>query len=121
MQSASNYRKDSKLVVETLDGSFASTCGMWYEPVNDLRDVEPVATDPDYRRMGLGRAAVLQGGRRCSALGARVAIVGANMPFYPTLGFREAHDCPAWERTWRARPPREGLSEQRLTLAQWLD
>jgi predicted N-acetyltransferase YhbS len=99
MQSAPNYRKDLNIVVEAPDGPFASYCGMWYEPVNDLAYVEPVATDPDYRRMGLGRAVVLEGVRRCGALGARVACVGANMPFYLALGFRQVYDRPAWERT----------------------
>jgi len=105
MQSAPNYRRDLNVVVEAPDGPFASYCGMWYEPVNDLAYVEPVATDPDYRRMGLGRAVVLEGVRRCGALGARVACVGAAMPFYLAIGFRPVYNRSAYERTWRARPP----------------
>jgi hypothetical protein len=53
MQSAPNYRMDLNIVVEAPDGNFASYCGMWYEPVNRVAYVEPVCTDPDYRRMGL--------------------------------------------------------------------
>jgi len=102
MQSAPNYRKDLNVVVEAPDGNFASYCGMWYEPVNELAYVEPVATDPAYRRLGLGRAAVMEGVRRCGALGAQVACVGTAMPFYLALGFRQVYDRSAWERSWEA-------------------
>jgi len=102
MQSAPNYRKDLQVVVEAPDGHFVSYCGMWYEPVHALAYVEPVATDPDYRRMGLGRTAVLEGIRRCGALGATVACVGTDMPFYLSLGFRVVYNRSAWERSWPA-------------------
>lgn len=55
MQSAPSFRKDLNVVVEAPDGSFVAYCGMWLEPVHAIAYVEPVATDPDYRRMGLGR------------------------------------------------------------------
>ncbi len=99
MQSAPNFRKDLNIVVEAPDGTFVSYCGMWLEPVHAIAYVEPVATDPDYRRMGLGRAAVLEGVRRAGALGARVACVGSGMPFYRSLGFREVYNRSAWEWT----------------------
>ena len=67
------------IVVEAPDGRFVSYCGMWYEPVHSIAYVEPVATDPDYRRMGLGRAAVMEGIRRCGALGATEAWVGSDL------------------------------------------
>ena len=106
MQSAPNYRKDLNIVVEVPGGDFASYCGMWYEPVHSIAYVEPVATDPDYRRMGLGRAAVLEGIRRCGELGATVACVGSVMPFYLSMGFRQAYNCSVWQREWagEARP-----------------
>ncbi len=100
MQSAPNYRKDLNLVVEAPSGHFVAYCGMWYEPVHAIAYVEPVATDPDYRRMGLGRAAVLEGIRRCGALGASVAYVGSAMPFYLSLGFRQIYNRSAWQRAW---------------------
>ena len=101
MQSAPNFRKDLNVVVEAPDGQFVSYCGMWLEGVHQLAYVEPVATDPDYRRRGLGRAAVLEGVRRCGALGARVAWVGSAQPFYESLGFRQVYDCSAWQRAWK--------------------
>ena len=100
MQSAPNYRKDLNIVVEAPDGNFVSYCGMWYEPVHAIAYVEPVATDPDYRRMGLGRAAVLEGIRRCGELGATAAWVRTTKPFYLSLGFRPVYSSSTWEREW---------------------
>lgn len=95
-QSAPNYKKDLKIVVEAPDGSFVSFCGMWYEPVNRIAYVEPVATDPDYRRMGLGKAAVLEGIRRCGELGADVAYVGSDQEFYIAIGFVVLYQSNCW-------------------------
>ncbi len=100
MQSAPNFRKDLTVVVEAPDGAFVSFCGMWYEPIHAIAYVEPVATDPDYRAMGLGRAAVLEGIRRCGALGASEAWVGSTMPFYLSFGFRPAYQSRVWRRAW---------------------
>ena len=100
MQSAPNFRKDLNIVVEAPDGSFVSYCGIWYEPVHACAYVEPVATDPDYRRMGLGRAAVLEGVRRRSATGAGVACVGSAEPLYLSLGLRQVYNRSVWQRQW---------------------
>lgn len=98
MQSSPNFRKDLTIVVESPDGSFVSYCGMWYEPKNRVAYVEPVVTDPDYRRKGLGTAAVLEGVRRCGALGATVAFVGTGKPFYKSMGFREIYNQYLWKK-----------------------
>jgi len=100
MQSAPNYRKDLNIVTEAPDGTFVSYCGMWYEPVNRIAYVEPVCTDPDHRRMGLASAAVLEGIRRCGKLGATVAYVGATLPVYLSIGFRQIYNRAAWRREW---------------------
>jgi GNAT superfamily N-acetyltransferase len=100
MQSAPNWEMDLNIVVEAPDRGFAAYCGIWYEPVNRIAYVEPVATDPDYRRMGLASAAVLEGIRRCAARGATMAYVGATLPVYRSLGFRRVFGCSAWQREW---------------------
>lgn len=96
MQSGPNYRKDLTIVAEARSGDFVSYCGMWFDPVNRFAYVEPVATDPDYRRRGLGRACVLEGIRRCGALGATVAYVGTDKPFYLSFGFRKLFTLNCW-------------------------
>lgn len=96
MQSAPNFRKDLTIVLEAPDGNFVSFCGMWYEAVNRFAYVEPVATDPDYRRMGLSTVTVLEGIRRCKELGATCAYVATVTPFYKSMGFRVIYSKCLW-------------------------
>jgi GNAT superfamily N-acetyltransferase len=98
MQSAPNFRKDLNIVVEAPDGRFVSYCGMWYEPTHRIAYVEPVATDPDFRRMGLGKAAVMEGIRRCGEEGATVAYVGMALPIYLSIGFKLMYTQSIWHR-----------------------
>ena len=86
-----------KIAVEAPDGQFVSFCGMWYEPGTENALVEPVATDPRYRRMGMGRAAVLEGVKRCGELGARRAFVGSSQQFYYGIGFAPYSTETFWE------------------------
>ena len=81
MQSGPNFRADLTIVIGAPTGDFVSFCGMWYEPVNKIAYVEPVATDPDFRRMGLAKAAIWEGIRRCAVLGATVVYVGSDQGF----------------------------------------
>ena len=98
MQSVPHFRHDLKIVVQAPNGNFGSFCGMWYESTNKIAYVEPVATDPDFRRMGLGKAAVLEGIRRCSDLGATVAYVGSDQLFYQALGFQVVYTSNCWRK-----------------------
>lgn len=79
------------------NGEFVSYCGMWYQPGTENALVEPVATDPKYRRMGLGRAAVLEAVKRCGKLGAKKAIVGSSQQFYYSIGFMPYSTETFWE------------------------
>jgi predicted N-acetyltransferase YhbS len=99
MQSGPNFRKDINMVVEAPQGSFVAYCGMWYDPINQIAYVEPVATDPDFRRMGLGKAAVLEGIRRCGVLGATVAYVGSDLEFYRAIGFKKIFTSNCWVKS----------------------
>jgi len=60
---------------------------MWYDSDTNYALVEPVATDPQYRMMGLGKAAVLEAVLRCGKLGAKKAYVGSLQQFYYNIGF----------------------------------
>lgn len=98
MQSGPNFRKDLTLVVEGPSGDFVSFCGMWFEPVNRYAYLEPMATDPDFRRMGLGKAVAYEGIRRCLALGAKEVFVGSDLEFYKAIGFRKVREIICWKR-----------------------
>lgn len=99
MQSGPHFRHDLTIVVRAPNGDYASFSGLWYDEANRFGYVEPVATDPDYRRRGLGRAAVLEGIRRCGELGATVAYVGSDQPFYLSFGFRKLFTQNCWVKT----------------------
>lgn len=101
MQSSPNFRKDLTIVVEAPNGDFAAICGMWYEPKNKIAYVEPVATDPAYRRMGLGKAAVLEGIRRCGECGATVAFVESDQQFYLDIGFERRFIRHPWVKEFK--------------------
>jgi predicted N-acetyltransferase YhbS len=96
MQSGPNFRKDLTIVVESPSQDFVAFSGTWFEPTNRTAFVEPVATDPDHRRKGLGQAAVLEGLRRCAQLGATVAYVGSDLDFYRAIGFERRYVCNCW-------------------------
>jgi len=96
MQSAPNYKRNLNIVVVAPDGNYVSYCGMWYDEINKIGYVEPVATDPDYRKMGLGKAAVLEGVRRCKELGANKVYVVSNQQFYLNIGFEIIYKIEAW-------------------------
>ena len=102
MQSAPNFRKDLNIVVVAKDGNYVSYGGIWYEPLNKVAYVEPVATDPEYRMMGLGKAVVMEGVRRCGELGATLAYVGSGQTFYKTLGFEARFQRVPW--IWMSKP-----------------
>lgn len=78
---------EHKMAVVAPNGEFVSFCGMWYDSDTDYALVEPVATDPKYRMMGLGKAAVLEAVIRCGKLGAKRAYVGSSQQFYYNIGF----------------------------------
>jgi len=95
-QSMPGYRKDLNIVVVAPDGNFVAYAGTWFVAENEYAYVEPVCTDPLYRRRGFGSTAVLEGVRRCGELGATVAYVGSNRPFYQSMGFKKLFACNCW-------------------------
>ncbi|MCD8502017.1 MAG: GNAT family N-acetyltransferase [Bacillaceae bacterium] len=88
MQSAPNFRKDLNIVVVAPNGDYFSYAGFFLQEDIKVAYVEPVATDPDYRRLGIGSAAMLEGIRRCIDRGAKTVIVESAIPFYLSLGFQ---------------------------------
>jgi GNAT superfamily N-acetyltransferase len=93
-----NVNLDLKIAVVAPNGDFVSYCGMWQDQRSLSVLVEPVATDPAFRKMGLGKAAVLEAVSRCRDLGAQRAFVGSSQQFYYSIGFR-----PFATSTWWAK------------------
>lgn len=104
--SGPHLNRDLNIAVVAPDGSYAAYCGIWYDPATAYALVEPVCIDPDHRRRGCGRAAVLEAAHRCAQLGAEVAYVGSDQPFYYAVGFAPHSSGTWWDtpRTTRSPP-----------------
>lgn len=95
-QQAPNFRKDLTIVVVAPDGNFVSYCGMWHIEQHQIAYLEPLATDPDYRRMGCARAAVYESMQRVQKLGARLVWVGSGQEFYIAIGYQQMFHTYPW-------------------------
>ncbi len=93
-----NVNLSLKIIVIAPNGEFVSYCGMWKDNDSKISLVEPVATVPEYRKLGLGRAAVLEGIKKCGQLGATKAFVGSSQQFYYNIGFRPFGNSTWWEQ-----------------------
>ncbi len=87
-----------KIAVTNPEGDFVSYAGFWYNEEDDYCTLEPCATHPDYRRMGLGRAAIYEGILRCAKRGAKRCMVGSNQDFYFRIGFAPYHIRTYWTK-----------------------
>lgn len=91
-----SYRPELDRVVEASDGTPAAFCLGWLDATSGVVVLEPVGTDPRYRRLGLARAAVhatLAAATDQGATAARVCARGddgapAARATYESLGFR---------------------------------
>ncbi len=97
-QHAPNFRKDHTIVAVAPDGGYVSYAGIWHVPENKIAYVEPVATDPVYRRRGLARACGMESLRRVRDEGATAAWVGSEQPFYMAIGFEKKFQRNLWTR-----------------------
>jgi ribosomal protein S18 acetylase RimI-like enzyme len=93
-----NVDLNLKVAAVAPDGNFAAYCGMWYDSEAGYAVIEPVATDPEYRKMGLGKAVVLEGIRRAGELGAKTALVGSSQQFYYSIGLRPYRTSTIWRK-----------------------
>jgi GNAT superfamily N-acetyltransferase len=87
-----------KIAVKNPEGDYVSYAALWYNEGQDFCTIEPCATHPDYRRMGLGKAAIYEGISRCKKLGAKYCLVGSDQDFYYRIGFAPAIHCTYWKK-----------------------
>ncbi len=93
------------LVAVAPDGTFAAYAAIPYDDVNRRGIFEPVCTHPAHQRKGLAQALMQEGLLRLRARGAVDVTVdtGDMTPanrLYDSLGFTEAYQGFAWQRTW---------------------
>jgi ribosomal protein S18 acetylase RimI-like enzyme len=88
------YRAEHDLVVAAPNGRLASFCIIWLDGKQG-RLFELVGTYPDFQRMGLGKALMLEGLQRMKQQGMQAAIVNtdhdnqAALGLYRSAGFQE--------------------------------
>lgn len=75
MQSAPNFRKDLTTIIKAPNGEYACFAGMWVDGVNDFAYLEPLATDPKYRRMGLAAIALTEAMKKTVQYGPPIVLV----------------------------------------------
>ena len=88
------YNPELDLAAVAPDGTIASYCICWLDPVNKIGEFEPVGTRPAYQRQGLARAVLLEGLRCMKAAGMETAFVATGhanpgaQKLYESTGFR---------------------------------
>jgi mycothiol synthase len=93
LRTIAGYTPELDLVAISPEGTFASYCICWLDPVSKIGEFEPVGTRSAFRGKGLGKAVMLEGLRRLKASGMQTAIVyslGSNQAsrkLYESVGF----------------------------------
>ena len=94
--SAPGIDLNRNIAVVEPNGDFVSYCGTWYHEGSIGVLLEPVATVPQYRKMGFGKAAIYEALQRAREKGAKFAVVGSNQLFYQKIGFTYFFSSHFW-------------------------
>ena len=86
-------------VIKAPDGDYACFAGMWFDERNNYAYLEPLATVPAYRRMGLAKAALVEAMEKTKELGAAYCFGGVP-EFYAALGFAAISQREMWKKEW---------------------
>lgn len=99
MQSGPHFRKDLTTIIKAPNGEYACFAGMWLDGVNDYAYLEPLATDPRYRRRGLATIALTEAMKKTMKFGATYCF-GGNREFYHDIGFETVCHREMWTKEW---------------------
>lgn len=112
LRQCSLYDPKLDLAVYTVDGELASYALLWFDPVTSVGLIEPMRTQDDHQRRGLGRAILSVGLRRLVDRGVSRLKVGfdteAARSLYMSLGFQPAQTT----RVYRLTGPSHSLGER---------
>lgn len=102
MEKAPLFRPEFEIMTQYQDGALTSFCVVWYDEQTKTGMFEPVATHPNHRKLGLGKAMLIEGLRRLKAIGANRAYVesyGDNRKaFYNSAGFETYNKDWYWTK-----------------------
>jgi GNAT superfamily N-acetyltransferase len=97
MQSGPNFKKDLTTVIKAPNGDYACFAGMWIDEQNKYAYLEPLATQPKYRRMGLATIALAEGMKKTKKIGAKYCF-GGTREFYHDIGFKTIANRELWKK-----------------------
>ncbi|MGE4571303.1 MAG: GNAT family N-acetyltransferase [Candidatus Izemoplasmatales bacterium] len=92
-----NNNLEHKMIIQNSEGEHVAFCGLWYDPKCDFALVEPLATDPDYRKLGLAKACMFEAIKRVHKAGAQRIMVATNKQFYLNRGFMPYRTQTVWK------------------------
>lgn len=87
-----DYQPDLDIVVAAPDGRLAAFCICWFDAGSRVGRVEPLGCHQDFRRFGLGKAALAQGLRRLQSRGAEKIYVETDLERNAALHLYESFD-----------------------------
>ena len=98
-QSGPNFRKDLTTIIKAPNGEYACFAGMWFDKKNNYAYLEPLATVPKYRGMGLATVALIEGMKKTKELGAKYCFGGTG-EFYKNFGFKAIANRELCKKEW---------------------
>lgn len=102
MQQGPSYRKEYDLYTMDIDSKITSNCNIWFDNELNIGYFEPVSTDSDHRRKGLGQATLNEGLKRLKQSGVIRAYVGSygndRKAFYNASGFTNSIAFYPWTK-----------------------
>lgn len=98
-QTGPNFQKKLTTIVKAPNGEYACYAGMWVDFVNEYAYLEPLATVPKYRRMGIATATLMEAMRKTVSFGAKYCY-GGSREFYRSIGFEKIGSVETWRKEW---------------------
>lgn len=98
-----NYNRDICSVVIAPDGSYASFCGFWYESKTQIGYLEPMVTAQEYRKHGLGKAALFNSLQILKSYGCKKVFVDPDEEpynYYCKIGFEKSNYSQCYKKVF---------------------
>ena len=87
-------------IVVAPNGEYACALGAWFDDLNQYLYLEPLATIPKYRRLGLATIALMDVMKESKVRGACYCFGGGTQDFYPSIGFEHTHTRHLWRKNF---------------------
>ncbi len=99
MCNAPRFNPSLATIAVAPNGEYACALGMWFDWQNKYAYLEPLATVPKYRRMGLATVCLTEAMKKTKALGATFS-TGGGREFYTDIGFEIIMNRELWKKEW---------------------